>query len=334
MATSCFVLPTLNSSLFLAECLESLHCTSCDSSAKIPILILDGGSSDLTLCIAQEYADRYKRVQVIRAPSLHPAERLNRLMSDNLYTHIMMCHSDDLYNAKARFAVLEELKDSSHLMRGSQVFYFQSALDSIANLDKKLQVGQQTSHPLTHQEIFPQLLFWWCFSLNTLTIDVEKVLQNRIRFEHEKYKYCADWYFSWSLAKKGLVSNSQIITTLTRHNNRGDGPTNLINLEKEKSQIRSEILNQSGIKSILSSHETSALLSVNYSYGNVRPPYSKASIFRSLLQKLSKHESSQSISSPDYRDIFKSIARQSSSFHLATKRVKSFAISRARLLYK
>jgi hypothetical protein len=267
----CIVMPTMNSAVYLAECLESLHATADSTSHSIPILILDGGSLDATPLIAEDYSKRYKRVIFHSMPSSHPAARLNQIIRSREFRYAMICHSDDVYNLSVRMQVLEEMISLKHVLRGSQVKYFQSPLEYVREISSATPpyFNSKLKYPCEPLEIISQMAYWWCFSLNSVNLDLESIAKLGIYYDWRKYSYCADYYFAWRLSCTGRISNSTLVSVFTRQSSDSDGALNEASVGTEIHDIRKQILSELIPVSIRNAIDISPLLDVEFRHQNL-----------------------------------------------------------------
>ena len=79
--------------------------------SNVEVMIMDDGSRDETLAIANEYATRDSRVRVFSQDNKGPAEARNRLIECSNGDYIAICDADD-YNCENRFVRQVEYLDS------------------------------------------------------------------------------------------------------------------------------------------------------------------------------------------------------------------------------
>jgi hypothetical protein len=284
----CFLIPVLNAQRTIAETLESLLSTgSSRVSSEADIVLLDGGSCDATQAIVQNLAQKYSRIKWHVLPGSHPAERINSTIDDGIYDVAMMCHADDIYSADLRVEVAEEMLALSHWLRGSMHGYFQDPMSAIIEGRTEPYTGKHLAYPKSPESVWAELPLWWSISLNTVALDLKSIRHSGIRYDWKTYKYCADYWFSWQLARSKKASNSDLVTTITRHDNLGDGPTNATSLRIESLDIRRLITEDIGIASRIRPEILQLLLEVQYSYGTVTPPaWATASDLNELTRAL------------------------------------------------
>jgi glycosyltransferase involved in cell wall biosynthesis len=266
-STACIVIPTLNAGLYLGECLESISSTRHhQSEQQLSILILDGGSNDCTHEIVKYYQTSMP-IDLRVSPGSHPAQRVNNLIESREYDYLLICHADDIYNIRLRLNCLNEAIARNDLIRGSQVGFFESPLNHIEKPQTPIYAGCHLTHPLQPENIILEMCHWWCISLNTACINAKGLADLGLRYEWENYKYCADYMLNWKVAKTGRISNSPVVTTITRHNKRGDGPLNQSFVALDYLNIREAILEDLRLREILGDLLFDKYQSLCYSYG-------------------------------------------------------------------
>ena len=88
------LLPVYNSEIFLRNCLNALIC---QSYKNIEVIAVNDGSTDNSLQILQEYAQKDSRVKVFSQDNRGAATTRNHCMSKASGEYIMFCDSDDIY---------------------------------------------------------------------------------------------------------------------------------------------------------------------------------------------------------------------------------------------
>jgi glycosyltransferase involved in cell wall biosynthesis len=295
---SCFLMPTLNSAETVAETLASLIATSrSEASKQVDLVILDGGSNDLTRSICRHY--RRQRVNLLfhSLPGAHPGERINQFIESGEYDYALICHSDDIYDADARLQVLEEMVELGHWVRGSMHGFFQSPLDALLQQKRNPYTGHHGNYPTDPIAFRAEIPLWWSISLNTACYNLRAIARSGIRYDWQRYTYAADYYFHYQLSQHGPCASSPRITTITRHDSRSDGPAHADQLNRESREIRSLIAEQSGLLSYLDQSNLSAFLDLNFCHGTVLGPGMEQSQWLRLSDSLSNYYKSHNLSS-------------------------------------
>jgi len=260
----CFVAPIFNVEATLCLTISSLRETATsDFERKIPIYLLDGGSTDSTRYISFGLSRKYSNIYFISRDGEHPGARMNWFIENCKEDVAMIFHADDLYNSSARVSVAMDMLNRGAAACGSQCNYLQSPSDAIKNVKMPL-CGTHNTYPLGHKEICQSLNFWWAISLNTLAIDIALVRASGVRYDHYEYKYCADYYFNYQLSASCRVYNSPRVTTLTSQSSTSDGYSNVINVFKEAQHIRRVIRSSTGLSAWLGPRHESVIDTLCY----------------------------------------------------------------------
>ena len=241
-------MPTFNSAETLAETLASLITTSrSEASQQVDLVILDGGSTDLTRSICRHYRRQRPNLQLHSLPGTHPGERVNQFIEACPYDYALICHSDDIYDADARLQVLEEMVELGHWLRGSMHGFYQSPLDALLQQKRNPYTGYHCNYPMDPITFRAEIPLWWSVSLNTVCYDLQAIARSGIRYDWQRYSYAADYYFHYQLSQHGPCASSPRITTITRHDSRSDGPANASALQRESREIRARIAAECGL---------------------------------------------------------------------------------------
>lgn len=283
----CFVIPTLNAAETLPETLTSLIATSRKKATRaVDIVILDGGSTDLTRAVCYYYRRQRPNLRFLSLSGTHPAQRLNHFFETATYDYALICHADDIYDADARLTVLEEMMELGHWLRGSMHGFFQNPLDALLQQKKHPYTGHHSNYP-THPLAFrAEIPLWWSVSLNTVCYDLRAIVSSGIRYDWERYQYAADYDFHERLSQFGPCASSARITTITRHDSRSDGPSHTAELQHESRQIRARIVECSGLAAFLDAPSLSLFLDLEFCYGSVVSKHSPYLPWPALLESL------------------------------------------------
>ena len=261
----CFLMPTFNSAETVAEALASLIATSrSEASRQVDLVILDGGSTDLTRSICRHYRRQRPNLQFHSLPGTHPGERLNQFIEACPYDYAMICHSDDIYDADARLQVLEEMVELGQWVRGSMHGFFQSPLDALLQQKRNPYTGYHCNYPTDPITFRAEIPLWWSVSLNTVCYDMRAIARSGIRYDWQRYTYAADYYFHYQLSQHGPCASSPRITTITRHDSRSDGPANASALQQESREIRASIAAECGLASLMDPSSLAMFLDLDF----------------------------------------------------------------------
>lgn len=283
-------MPTFNSAETLAETLASLIATSrTEASQKADIVILDGGSSDLTCSVCRHYRRLRPNLQFISLPDTHPGERLNHFIETGDYDYALICHSDDIYDADARMQVLQEMVELGHWLRGSMHGFFQSPLDALLQQKRHPYTGHHSNYPTDPSGFRAEIPLWWSASLNTVCYDLRLIARSGIRYDWGQYAYAADYDFHYQLSLHGPCASSFRITTITRHDSRSDGPSNASQLQRESRRIREHIADQCGLSTFLDPACRSLFLELDFCHGTIFSQHLPGSPWLELREGLCRY---------------------------------------------
>lgn len=286
----CFLMPTLNSAETLAETLASLIATSrSEDSQQADLVILDGGSSDFTRAICRHYRRQRPNLRFLSLPGAHPGERLNDFIESGEYDYALICHADDIYDADARMQVLNEMIKLGHWVRGSMHGFFQNPLDALLQQKRHPYTGHHSNYPTDAMAFRAEILLWWSISLNTVCYDLRAIAQSGIRYDWQQFTYAADYYFHFQLSQHGCCASSPMITTITRHDSRSDGPSHICELQRESRKIRERIAERCGLSPFLDPPCLALFLDLEFCYGNVLSLHPTHAPWAELRKGLSRY---------------------------------------------
>jgi glycosyltransferase involved in cell wall biosynthesis len=266
-----FVMPTLNSELYLQESLDSLLADpSADTaSLAIPIWVLDGGSTDSTPLLLASLQARHPRLHLRTMPGSHPAQRINEFIRDSDFNAVMICHSDDLYHPGKRLEALHQMREEGLALMGTQHAFFEAPIDAVRKPNATPYVGRHCTYPCSSDQLAVEIFCWWCISLNTVCLDCDFLRSHHIYYDFSTYAYSADYWMNWQLVQLGKAGNSSMITTLTRHYSQGDGPRHVADLRHEACHLRRQMLLESFPNLAASPELVEAFLAIDYRYNSL-----------------------------------------------------------------
>jgi hypothetical protein len=290
IGNTCFLVPTLNAAETLAESLASLIATSrSEASQQVDLVILDGGSTDLTRSICRHYRRQRPNLHFHSLPGTHPGERLNQFIEACPYDYALICHSDDIYDADARLQVLEEMVELGHWLRGSMHGFYQSPLDALLQQKRNPYTGYHCNYPTDPITFRAEIPLWWSVSLNTVCYDLRAIARSGIRYDWQRYTYAADYYFHYQLSQHGPCASSPRITTITRHDSRSDGPANASALHQESREIRASIAAECGLASLMDPVSLAMFLDLDFCHATFLSTGFARSQWLQLRQDLSHY---------------------------------------------
>jgi glycosyltransferase involved in cell wall biosynthesis len=308
----CFLMPTLNAAENLGETLASLIATSrSKASQQADLVILDGGSSDLTSAICRHYRRQRPNLRFLSLPGTHPGERLNYFIESGDYDYALICHADDIYDADARMKVLNEMVELGHWVRGSMHGFVQSPLDALLQQKRHPYTGHHSNYPTDPMAFRAEIPLWWSVSLNTVSYDLKAIALSGIRYDWQRYRYAADHYFHHQLSQHGCCASSPKITTITRHDSRSDGPSHIIELQRESRQIRERIAERCGLSTFLDAPSLALFLDLEFCYGNILSQHPSHAPWADLRNGLRRYYKAHDIKAGTAR-ILKSIDKAAS----------------------
>lgn len=104
------VIPTYNMAKLLPRCLDSLVCPELEETLEV--LVVNDGSKDNSLEIAQEYESRYASIiRAIDKPNGNYGSTINKGIELATGKYFRICDSDDYYNNKELCMLIRKLKD-------------------------------------------------------------------------------------------------------------------------------------------------------------------------------------------------------------------------------
>lgn len=92
------IMPSFNQRQFINQSIDSVLS---QSYQHLELIIADGGSTDGTIALLANKADKDKRIKYVSEPDSGPAEALNKAIKHTTGTYIGWLNSDDLYKPQA-----------------------------------------------------------------------------------------------------------------------------------------------------------------------------------------------------------------------------------------
>lgn len=116
------LIPTFNVEQYIDECLKSIKC---QTLKEIEVIIVDDGSTDRTIEIAEEYAATDARFHIIHQSHLGIAATRNTLLNAAAGTYISFVDSDDyiIYDDTYEALYLQAENDQADIVLGSALYY-------------------------------------------------------------------------------------------------------------------------------------------------------------------------------------------------------------------
>ena len=86
------IIPTFNSELYIRECIDSVIIQTLED---IEIIVVDSASSDKTISIVEEYAQKDNRINLLKRGKEFVGISRNAALDVATSDYIMFCDSDD-----------------------------------------------------------------------------------------------------------------------------------------------------------------------------------------------------------------------------------------------
>ncbi|MEW6436063.1 MAG: glycosyltransferase family 2 protein [Pseudomonadota bacterium] len=235
------LLPTFNSARYLTEAVNSiLHQTFSD----LELIILDGGSSDGTIEIAQILVKFDKRIRVEIFPSMRPAARSDQVLPTLRSKYVAVQHSDDISYAHRIARQVQAFADDPSLGVCSSIYRSFWHDRTRAPIHSGEWVHAK---PERHEEIKANLLFWWVMHCPTLMFDREKAADAGLRFTNE-FRFGDDYWQTVLNINKLKFYNVQEELSAYRLHFEGDGAQNKLALHEEERKLKQHILGYFGFE--------------------------------------------------------------------------------------
>ena len=116
------LIPAFNAEQYIDECLKSIKC---QTLKEIEVIIVDDGSTDRTIEIAEEYAATDARFHIIHQSHLGIAATRNTLLNVATGTYISFVDSDDyiIYDDTYEALYLQAENYQADIVLGSAFYY-------------------------------------------------------------------------------------------------------------------------------------------------------------------------------------------------------------------
>ena len=121
-----FIIPVYNSEVYLTECLDSILA---QIGIEKEIIIIDDGSTDNSLTIAESYRDVYENIIIIFQRNLGPGYARNSGIKQAKGDYIWFIDSDDyLPNENIAFELYKIAKERNcEIIKGTYEYYYQNS---------------------------------------------------------------------------------------------------------------------------------------------------------------------------------------------------------------
>jgi glycosyltransferase involved in cell wall biosynthesis len=101
------ITPVYNGDRFIESCIRMVIDQACSEAEH---LIIDGGSSDRTVEIVQQYADRYPHIRWVSEPDAGQSDAMNKGIEMAKGDIIAMLNVDDYYEPNVLNRIVEYLE--------------------------------------------------------------------------------------------------------------------------------------------------------------------------------------------------------------------------------
>lgn len=221
------IVPIYNAEQYLEECLESIRCQSLQD---IEIICVDDGSTDSSLSIMQQYAQRDSRFRIIHKENSGYGSSMNLGIDAVRGKYIGIVESDDWIPKEMMQTLYEcaEMNEVDFVKADFYRFVYQAdgTIRKIYNhLAWDPQYYNRVLNPSDETETFKFIMNIWSGIYNT-----DFIRRNYIRFHETPGASFQDngfWFQTFALAKRAYFLNRPL------YMNRRDNPLSSVN-NKEK----------------------------------------------------------------------------------------------------
>ncbi|MGB0763208.1 MAG: glycosyltransferase family 2 protein [Acidimicrobiales bacterium] len=106
MVVLSIITPTFNGAQFLSACIK---CVTQQASSEIEHIVIDGGSSDDSVQLLEEYAEKYPHLHFVSEPDKGQSDAMNKGIRMAKGSFITFLNVDDAYTENAIGEMLEEI---------------------------------------------------------------------------------------------------------------------------------------------------------------------------------------------------------------------------------
>jgi len=179
------VVPSYNSERYIGACLQSLKEQFSD---EVEIILIDGGSTDGTMLIVEEYRDMLS--VVISGPDAGQSDAFNKGFALGKGKYFTWLNSDDIFCPGALTRLVDEIKRGESLWYAANVVY----IDSDSKVIRCCQSGPFEAFSLRFGvlNVFgPSTIF-------------HRDLYERLGGFRKDFHYCMDTEYWWRIAMSGV----------------------------------------------------------------------------------------------------------------------------------
>jgi glycosyltransferase involved in cell wall biosynthesis len=178
------VIPTFNSAGSLADTLKSVFA---QQHVAKEVVIIDGGSSDGTLAIVQQYGE--KIAHCISEPDNGPYDAMNQGVQRTRGGIIAILNSDDRWKPQTLARIVDVFKQekSAGIVHGNVYYHYPDGSGQIIRPSRGLSRSVGLGLPFVHPAAF-----------------VSRATYERIGLYDLRYRICADQEFAYRCFRKGV----------------------------------------------------------------------------------------------------------------------------------
>lgn len=141
-------MPVFNVEEYLSECLDSI---TGQTLREIEIICVDDGSTDSSLKMLKEHAERDGRIRVIESENRGCGHARRLALREAMGEYVLMCDSDDKYTYPEAFAELYEAAESRNVDIVIMNYYFVTETNTLLieypTPDKEIFTGKDQENP-------------------------------------------------------------------------------------------------------------------------------------------------------------------------------------------
>jgi glycosyltransferase involved in cell wall biosynthesis len=228
------LLPTYNAGTYLVEAIESIKGQTLKDWR---LIVLDGGSDDVTHDIVRHYCRLDPRIELNIMPGSHPVERTNGAICRSEADLIAFQHADDISAPERLARQVDAFRSDPHLtLLGTAIRIFEH------NMSECHKIGYQgiRVYPVGYENILARLPFFWCFSLPSIMFHRKRIADGLTVSEDYQFSADYDWYYR--IAKRHRVNNLPEPLLSYRSHLSSDGPRNRDMVNDEYNIIRKRVI--------------------------------------------------------------------------------------------
>ncbi len=254
---------------------ETLNALLGQTYQNLEIVLVNDGSTDGTLGIAESFARKDSRFKVLsHSKNIGIVGSLNIGLNEVKGKYIARTDSDDIASPDWIEKIVDRLEADSDLMAMGSYLQILSKAGNNSTLSDYWQHGDIWKNPLTHEEIMSFFPFGNCIHNNTMIMR-RTVIDSGLRFDPD-YIHAEDYKFWYEVSKLGKLANyPEPLVKYRFHQNQVSSKHNLQQrktAQKIKKEIRDWYLKVAGIRTGLEHLDYSHMKSATHElYEKVLP---------------------------------------------------------------